>query len=159
MSIGLSVDFVAHISFHYYKGGIEDRRERLRHALLSIAWPMIQAATSTVVSLLPLVSVHAYMVQVFVKTVALVVALGLFHGLVVLPIVYAAIPFNKKISGVDTYRKASHHSGVTPTKIAIRSSPEVLRKPNGKVLDSDATLTVVTNIRKQPLNRTESSRG
>lgn len=64
MAIGLSVDFVAHISFHYYKGGIEDRRQRLRHALSSIAWPMLQAALSTVLSLLVLVLIHAYMVQV-----------------------------------------------------------------------------------------------
>lgn len=35
----------------------------------------------------------------FVKVVLLVVALGLVHGLVVLPIVYAAIPF-KKAGGV-----------------------------------------------------------
>ena len=64
MAIGLSVDFVAHISFHYYKGEIDDRRERLRHALVSIAWPMLQAALSTVLSLLVLVLIHAYMVQV-----------------------------------------------------------------------------------------------
>lgn len=95
MAIGLSVDFVAHISFHYYKGGIEDRRQRLRHALSSIAWPMLQAALSTVLSLLVLVLIHAYMVQVFVKVVLLVVMLGLIHGLFVLPIVYAAIPFKK----------------------------------------------------------------
>uniref|UniRef100_A0A915M0I4 SSD domain-containing protein n=1 Tax=Meloidogyne javanica TaxID=6303 RepID=A0A915M0I4_MELJA len=95
MAIGLSVDFVAHISFHYYKGEIEDCRERLVHALRSIAWPMLQAALSTVLSLLVLVLVHAYMVQVFVKVIVLVISLGLFHGLVVLPIVYAAIPFKK----------------------------------------------------------------
>ncbi|CAK5042444.1 unnamed protein product [Meloidogyne enterolobii] len=41
------------------------------------------------------VLVHAYMVQVFVKVIVLVISLGLFHGLVVLPIVYAAIPFKK----------------------------------------------------------------
>ncbi|KAL3091675.1 hypothetical protein niasHS_005873 [Heterodera schachtii] len=95
MAIGLSVDFVAHISFHYYKGEIEDSRERLRHALSSIAWPMLQAALSTVLSLMILVLIHAYMVQVFVKVVLLVVVLGLVHGLIVLPVVYAAIPFQK----------------------------------------------------------------
>jgi predicted RND superfamily exporter protein len=64
MAIGLSVDFVAHISFHFYKGEIEDRCERVRHALVSIAWPMLQAALSTVLSLLVLITIHAYMVQV-----------------------------------------------------------------------------------------------
>uniref|UniRef100_A0A915DZY2 SSD domain-containing protein n=1 Tax=Ditylenchus dipsaci TaxID=166011 RepID=A0A915DZY2_9BILA len=76
MAIGLSVDFVAHISFHYYKGDIEDRKERLRHALVSIAWPMMQAALSTVLSLLILATIHAYMVQVFVKVVTIVVSLA-----------------------------------------------------------------------------------
>uniref|UniRef100_A0A7E4VBG7 SSD domain-containing protein n=1 Tax=Panagrellus redivivus TaxID=6233 RepID=A0A7E4VBG7_PANRE len=99
MAIGFSVDFIAHISFHYYKGEIEDKTERLKHALCSIAWPMVQAGTSTILSLLVLATIHAYMVQVFVKVVTLVVGLGMIHGLIVLPIVYGALNFNKSGKG------------------------------------------------------------
>ncbi|KAI1729686.1 patched family domain-containing protein [Ditylenchus destructor] len=126
MAIGLSVDFVAHISFHYYKGDIEDMRERLRHALVSIAWPMVQAALSTVLSLLILATIHAYMVQVFVKVVTIVVSLGLIHGLIVLPIVYAAIPFKKDIKSAALAKRRL--SQLAPTKIAIDNSPEMGRK-------------------------------
>lgn len=73
----------------------QDGRERLRLALSSIAWPMLQAALSTVLSLLVLAIVHAYMVQVFVKVVCLVVFLGLAHGLLILPVIFAALPFHK----------------------------------------------------------------
>ncbi|KAI6195873.1 Protein CBR-PTR-18 [Aphelenchoides besseyi] len=127
MAIGFSVDFVAHISFHYYKGEIPDRRERLRHALLSIAWPMVQAGASTVFGLAVLATIHAYMVQVFVKVVTLVVALGMLHGLFVLPIVYAAIPFNK-LSTDKKQKIIRRQSSVAPTKIAIPSTPEMPKK-------------------------------
>ncbi|KHN71324.1 Patched-related protein 9 [Toxocara canis] len=96
MAIGFSVDFIAHITFHYYKGQITDKRERLRHALVSIAWPMSQAGISTVLSLCVLAIIQAYMVKVFVKVVVLVVGLGLFHGLIVLPVVFGALPLGKK---------------------------------------------------------------
>lgn len=109
----------------------QDQRERLRHALLSIAWPMTQAGASTVFSLLVLATIHAYMVQVFVKVVTLVVSLGMIHGLIVLPIVYASIPFSKKSSSSeqDTKQKIiRRQSSVAPTKIAIQSTPEQPRK-------------------------------
>ncbi|KJH46538.1 patched family protein [Dictyocaulus viviparus] len=95
MAIGFSVDFVAHITWHYYKGDFPNKRERIRHALASIAWPMFQSGTSTMISIVVLAAVHAYMVQVFVKVVVLVVFLGMCHGLIVLPVVFAALPFNK----------------------------------------------------------------
>ncbi|VDL69962.1 unnamed protein product [Nippostrongylus brasiliensis] len=67
MAIGFSVDFVAHITWHYYKGDFPNKRERIRHALASIAWPMFQSGTSTMISIVVLTAVHAYMVKVFVK--------------------------------------------------------------------------------------------
>lgn len=58
---------------------------------------MTQAGLSTILSLCVLAVIQAYMVQVFVKVVVLVVLLGLCHGLIVLPIVFGAIPLTKKI--------------------------------------------------------------
>lgn len=46
-------------------------------------------------------------IKVFVKVVTLVVSLGLFHGLIVLPIIFAWIPFKKKIVFISTPSKNS----------------------------------------------------
>lgn len=56
---------------------------------------MTQAGISTVLSLCILGIIQAYMVKVFVKVVILVVTLGLFHGLIVLPVVFGALPLDK----------------------------------------------------------------
>lgn len=91
---------------------------------------MTQAGASTVFSLLVLATIHSYMVQVFVKVVTLVVTLGMFHGLIVLPIVYASIPFNKLSAknGGDKAIIARRQSSVAPTKIAITGTPQLERK-------------------------------
>uniref|UniRef100_A0A0K0EN34 SSD domain-containing protein n=1 Tax=Strongyloides stercoralis TaxID=6248 RepID=A0A0K0EN34_STRER len=143
MAIGFSVDFIAHISFHYYKSDHDDRRERLIHALKSIAMPMIQAGSSTILSILVLALIHAYMVQVFVKVVTLVVGLGMIHGLIVLPIVYAALPFQKlaaneqkdiKKKVVPVTDNISIHSikKVAPIEDGLNCSLTTERYPNTK---------------------------
>ncbi|KAK0396036.1 hypothetical protein QR680_001538 [Steinernema hermaphroditum] len=130
MAIGFSVDFIAHISFHYYKGEIPDQRERIRHALASIAWPMCQAGLSTVLSLAVLAVIPAYMVQVFVKVVTLVVSLGLFHGLVVLPVVFAMLPFDKTAHAVapkcETKLPVTLPAPLTMSKKELEKSDSVL---------------------------------
>uniref|UniRef100_A0A1I8AFV1 SSD domain-containing protein n=1 Tax=Steinernema glaseri TaxID=37863 RepID=A0A1I8AFV1_9BILA len=130
MAIGFSVDFIAHISFHYYKGEIPDQRERLRHALASIAWPMCQAGLSTVLSLAVLAVIPAYMVQVFVKVVTLVVSLGLFHGLVVLPVVFTMLPFDKTGHAVVTPKSDSK----LPVKVV---APPTMSKKELEKSDSE----------------------
>lgn len=129
MAIGFSVDFIAHITFHYYKGQITDKRERLRHALVSIAWPMSQAGISTVLSLCVLAIIQAYMVKVFVKVVILVVGLGLFHGLIVLPVVFGALPLSKNAPQASAATQKVHIAVVdepiaTKKKVEKKSSLE-----------------------------------
>ncbi|EPB79954.1 patched family protein [Ancylostoma ceylanicum] len=86
MSIGFSVDFTAHISYHYYRNPMSwTTDERLADALRSIGWPMIQAGCSTIFCISPLLLIDSYMVYVFAKTIYLVIGLGLLHGIVFLP--------------------------------------------------------------------------
>ncbi|CAJ0587681.1 unnamed protein product, partial [Mesorhabditis spiculigera] len=89
MSIGFSVDFPAHISFHFHREGLEHPEttpaERVARSLLAIGFPLLQCGVSTVLFVLCLICIKTYMGEVFVKTVFLVVSLGLLHGLVIVP--------------------------------------------------------------------------
>ncbi|VDK86837.1 unnamed protein product [Litomosoides sigmodontis] len=119
MAIGFSVDFIAHITFHYYKGQTKGKRERLKHALKSIAWPMTQAGISTILCLCVLGVIQAYMVKVFVKVVIIVVILGLLHGLIILPVVFGAIPLRKQIT-VDVDKVTTTTTSIIQKNHTIR---------------------------------------
>uniref|UniRef100_A0A914W6M3 Patched domain containing 3 n=1 Tax=Plectus sambesii TaxID=2011161 RepID=A0A914W6M3_9BILA len=92
MSIGYSVDFTAHISYHFYRNDATwSNEKRLAHALASIGFPMMQAGTSCFLGVVPLMLVNSYMVYVFIKTIFLVIVLGLIHGLLFLPALLLSI--------------------------------------------------------------------
>uniref|UniRef100_A0A1I8ALK1 SSD domain-containing protein n=1 Tax=Steinernema glaseri TaxID=37863 RepID=A0A1I8ALK1_9BILA len=115
MSIGMSVDFTAHVSYHYqltnrkeYQNGrivkipIKGAHEKLEHTLQQVGWPMIQAGLSTIVCVLPLLFLQSYSPIVFLKTIFLVVAWGLLHGLVVLPAFLGSLPIC--LTNLNCYR-------------------------------------------------------
>ncbi|VDM38197.1 unnamed protein product [Toxocara canis] len=52
---------------------------------------MLQAGISTALSVSPLLLVDSYMVMVFIKTIFLVIALGLAHGIVFLPVLLLTV--------------------------------------------------------------------
>ncbi|CAB3406814.1 unnamed protein product [Caenorhabditis bovis] len=89
MSIGFSVDFPAHITFHYFREGLHDPQatpaKRVAMSLAAIGFPLLQCGISTILFVMCLLFVPTYMGEVFVKTMILVVTLGLVHGLFIVP--------------------------------------------------------------------------
>ncbi len=99
MSIGFSIDFSAHFCIHYYhlKAPMPpdaDHRSLGVATLQTIGWPLSQCGLSTLIAIFSLSFVGAYTMQVFFKTVALVVCLGMLHTLLILPIVLPTVSYN-----------------------------------------------------------------
>uniref|UniRef100_A0A914XEB2 Patched family protein n=1 Tax=Plectus sambesii TaxID=2011161 RepID=A0A914XEB2_9BILA len=95
MAVGFSVDYTAHTVYHYYKGEEQlSPIDRLASTLKAVAWPMIQAGLSTAICMVPLMFLTTYAILAFAKTVFIVVAVGFFHGLFVLPVVLTALPYS-----------------------------------------------------------------
>ncbi|KAI1717718.1 patched family domain-containing protein [Ditylenchus destructor] len=85
MSIGFSVDLSAHITYAFVKSeGTND--EKAIAALETLGWPVFLGAFSTVVGISVLMFVDATIVNIFVKTVLLVITFSLLHGIVFLPL-------------------------------------------------------------------------
>uniref|UniRef100_A0AC34FFP7 SSD domain-containing protein n=1 Tax=Panagrolaimus sp. ES5 TaxID=591445 RepID=A0AC34FFP7_9BILA len=110
MAIGFSVDFTAHISFHYYKAPKIHPRKRMESALGIIGWPMTQVGISTIVALLPLLFKQSYLALVFLKTIVVVVLLGMFHGLILLPAVLTMITSYTPSKSGDSSAESSERS-------------------------------------------------
>ncbi|GMT33947.1 hypothetical protein PFISCL1PPCAC_25244, partial [Pristionchus fissidentatus] len=115
MSIGMSVDFTAHVSYHYQltnrkeirngkvmKIPVVGQHQKLRHTLHSVGWPMVQAGVSTVFCILPLLFLKSYSTSVFVCTIFLVVSWGLLHGLIILPSFLSCLP--EFLTNANCYR-------------------------------------------------------
>ncbi|VDN01759.1 unnamed protein product [Thelazia callipaeda] len=87
MSIGLCIDFATHVAYRIYRSEQEDPDERIRDALGAIGWPVIQGGTSTLLAITVMILVPSHVVRMFARTSVLVVITGLFHGLVLLPVI------------------------------------------------------------------------
>ncbi|CAJ0567212.1 unnamed protein product, partial [Mesorhabditis spiculigera] len=113
MAIGFSVDYTAHMCFHYYKAKPRNRVDKVEEALSTIGWPLMQVGLSTLVALAPLVFKQSYLAVVFLKTITVVVILGMWHGLVVLPVVLAALTKEEEAptpSSSDSSERSSQRS-------------------------------------------------
>ncbi|VDM46204.1 unnamed protein product [Toxocara canis] len=67
MSIGFSVDYSAHITYGYVISDEVLPKERVRMALGALGWPLTQGATSTILAVVVLADVPAYMIVTFFK--------------------------------------------------------------------------------------------
>ncbi|CAD6186807.1 unnamed protein product [Caenorhabditis auriculariae] len=126
MSIGFSVDFTAHISYHYYRNPITwTTDERLADALKSIGWPMIQAGVSTMLCMSPLLINDSYMVGVFVKTIFLVISLGLLHGIIFLPALLLTVgrEAQKKVAPADQLAATSSDKSLISNTSTLKEIP------------------------------------
>ncbi|XP_044150627.1 patched domain-containing protein 3-like isoform X3 [Bufo gargarizans] len=84
--IGFSVDFSAHITYAYVSNLKTKVNERVIDALHSLGYPIVQGAVSTILGVIALSAAESYIFRTFFKIIFLVIAFGMIHGLVFLPV-------------------------------------------------------------------------
>uniref|UniRef100_F1KUJ6 Patched domain-containing protein 3 n=1 Tax=Ascaris suum TaxID=6253 RepID=F1KUJ6_ASCSU len=89
LSIGLSVDFPAHICYHYHRkcAGEKDKTaaQRMAVCLRDIGYPLLQCSLSTMFCFFCTLFVKCYLSEALVKAVVIIVSLGIIHALVIIP--------------------------------------------------------------------------
>ncbi|CAG0882356.1 unnamed protein product [Darwinula stevensoni] len=86
ISIGFSVDFVAHITYAFVSSRGLSPNERMRESLHKLGVPIVQSSVSTILSVIPLVLVPSYVMKAFFALNFLVMSIGALHGIFVLPV-------------------------------------------------------------------------
>jgi len=136
MAIGYSVDYSAHICYHHYRikhklnagessGSSHGGKpvEQMNHILNAVGRPMLEAASSTFICMLPLFFVRIYIVGSFAKTCVSVVVLGLFRGIFVLPVILLLLDdLDRTIPSLFRH-KSSNRNIVNGTASRATSSP------------------------------------
>ena len=86
MCIGFSVDFSAHVSYHFMSRQNMTIPQRVRDSMYALGLPIVQGACSTVIGVIGLAMAPSYIFITFFKMVFLVIVLGALHGLILLPV-------------------------------------------------------------------------
>ncbi|KHJ43924.1 patched family protein [Trichuris suis] len=91
MSIGLSVDYIAHATYHYSSAYGITPYDRLVVTYRHVGIPTVQSGLLAIAGVSALVFLESHMVETFVKTVFLVVVIGMAHGLIFMPALLSTI--------------------------------------------------------------------
>ena len=83
--IGFCVDFSAHITYAFVLAEGKTGNQRMRKALHALGYPIAQGALSTILGVSALAFSASYIFRTFFKTMFLVILLGAFHGLLIIP--------------------------------------------------------------------------
>lgn len=121
MCIGFSVDFSAHVSYHFMAADEESADERVRSSLTAFGTPIIQGGTSTILAVVVFSVMPSYILQSFVKMLLLVIVLGVVHGLFLLPVLLSSTEFLK--SGFCWFIKSKPKSENDDEKSADLDQP------------------------------------
>uniref|UniRef100_A0A915K251 Patched family protein n=1 Tax=Romanomermis culicivorax TaxID=13658 RepID=A0A915K251_ROMCU len=102
MTIGFSVYYTARVCYGYQttfsiteaKGQSRHPTRKLSETMGAVGWPVLQGGVGTVLGIAPLAIVPCYVTRTFFKTIVLVVCAGLFHGLMIMPIMMTSLDTN-----------------------------------------------------------------
>ena len=112
LAVGLSVDYSAHVGHAFMVKGGNNRDRRVTETLADIGAAVLCGATSTFLAVAVLLGSSSYVFNVLSTQFALTVALGVSHGLILLPVLLSLLgpkPFAgaEKEAGSEEYAVAA----------------------------------------------------
>merc|ERR1712038_879215 len=140
LAIGLCVDYAVHIA-HAYLMSSGSRQQRATNAVKLIGAAVINGGTTTFLALLfcGLSSSHVY--QTFFKVFSLTVVFGLFHGLVLLPVVLSILGPSSPSEPSDSEAE-SINTGTVSAGSSRSESPERPIKSKDNMMEPQWTMSV-----------------
>merc|ERR1712070_373902 len=119
ISVGLCVDYAAHIGHSFMKTPGSSRGERVVKTLGNVGAAVLNGGISTFLATMVLAFSKSYVFRVLFQTFFLTVVLGLAHGMILLPIMLSLVgpaPYNN--------RPPEDKTGASVTKIGNGEEPE-----------------------------------
>ena len=91
LSVGFCVDFTIHISHAFMTATGKNRNRRVVAAMDKVGVPILNGAITSILGILMLAFAKSYVFQSFFKTMLLVMVLGLFHSIMLLPVLLSFV--------------------------------------------------------------------
>ena len=105
IAIGLCVDYSAHIAHRFSVENAVSRNKRAQEALTNFGPAVLNGGISTFLAFVVLAGSRSHVFSVFFKIFFLVVTFGLYHGLVVLPVLLSIFGPPSEYLEADLYDK------------------------------------------------------
>ena len=130
MCIGFSVDFSAHFCYNYiehrHTPGV-DQEEVVERTMLCVYKPVLQGALSTLLGVIGMLYAPSYSFIIFFKVMFIVICLGLFHSLVLVPLFFRFILDLSKVA--DKRLSDIWHLGIFSALSKRRKEEELKSDP------------------------------
>ena len=108
LAVGLSIDYSAHVGHCFMVKGGTDKDQRALEALADIGAAVLNGAITTFLAVVVLLFSSSYVFEVLSRQFALTVALGITHGLILLPVLLSLFgppPFTSAEESVKVDKK------------------------------------------------------
>uniref|UniRef100_A0A7S2LTG5 SSD domain-containing protein n=1 Tax=Leptocylindrus danicus TaxID=163516 RepID=A0A7S2LTG5_9STRA len=103
LAVGLTIDFSAHIGL-VFMSSVGNKRERVEAALSHLGPALMHGGFTTILIIGVLGFSESYVFNVFFKVILMIISLGMFHGMVIVPIVLHWIGPESYFSSADEAR-------------------------------------------------------
>ncbi|WAQ97489.1 PTHD3-like protein [Mya arenaria] len=132
MSVGFSIDYTAHICHAFMVAEGKTREEKAQQALKTAGAPIFNGAISSLIGIIMLSIAKSYIFQSFFQVMFLVIAIGLCHSVLFLPVVLSFIgPIKIQNGSQKIGRVTPNELSMTDSKIRLNENSTRKRNANG----------------------------